>query len=286
MIKLLYGDEPYLIEKEIERVTSQLSTPELNLKKTEAWDDNLPLFLKTYPFVDAKKVVVVDVDALKALDTPSFIKYLDEPSKFGDLLIRVRNYDARLKVGKELDKRGFTLKCEKLKSSKEVSAFILGLIKRGNGRITQDALDEIVRRENYLEAEISLFNIENDVLSMLSVNPDITLPLVKNMVVMHEVENAFAICSMIANKNVSALMTQAAIIDGNDAIKILSLVMREYRLAWKANVLNGSPSKVFNLSKEDSFAGLKKCQDYIDGIKIGRIDSSLALKMAFLELVG
>ena len=80
-------------------------------------------------------------------------------------------------------------------------------------------------------------------------------------------------------------MTQAAIIESNDAIKILSLVMREYRLAWKAKMLKGQPSRVFDLTLENAFSGLKKCQSYIDGIKNGSVDSSLALKMAFLELI-
>lgn len=287
MIKVVYGDEPYLIELEKHRLLESLDCPELNLLRAEEWSDDITMFLRTYPIMDSRKVCILDIEKVGAIDCESFWEYMDSPSAHGELFIRCRSFDTRTKVAKALEKRKATLKCAKLDSNDKVSNFILGFIERAGGRICKEALDEIIKRENYIEADINLFNICNDLSSMLSVQSDIDLELVKKFVKTNEVKNAFAITSMIVKGDISSLYKQADLISESEAIGIIALIMREFRIGWKSKVLGSSAGRISvgHLPEDKLYRGLSVCQRFVDGIKNGTVPSELALKLCFIELV-
>jgi len=163
--------------------------------------------------------------------------------------------------------------------------YVLYEVNSLSGKITQDALNELLRRENYLEAEITLLDVVSDLCMLTSINKELTLSLVKEYVRENKVDNCFAIASMILSKNVKGLKNEADLTPKGEEIKVLSLLMREYRLAWKNHLSKVSGRVLFKeLPIGKCLDGLKICMESIDSIKNGSIPAENVLFITFSKL--
>lgn len=287
MIGIYYGNEPYLIQIEKNKYVKGIQNPEMNLIKGTSMTEDILDFLYTYPIMDKRRIAILDIDSLSQLDCKEFKHYIKEPSDFSDLFIIVRSLDNRTKFAKELGKCGLLHECKKLNNASDVINYLLPVIKHAGGRITEDAMKEFMARENYLEADINLLHMVNDLNSLLTIDKDITLPMVTTYIRKNEVENCFAIAKMISDKNFSDLKRQSELINSSDIIGVLSLLLREYRIAWKLHAIDGFKAKyaVFKDKPIDEiFQGLVICQDAIDSIKTGRMPSDELLHITLMKL--
>lgn len=287
MIGIYYGNEPYLIQIEKHKLMRKIQNPEMNLIHSSSMTEDIVGFLNTFPIMDERRLAVLDIDVLSQLDTADFRSYLENPADSSDLFIMVRSFDMRTKFAKELSKKKLLHECKKLSDINSVVNYLLPVIKNAGGRITEAAMQEFMTRENYLEADINLLNVINDLKSLLTIDKDITLPMVKTYIKSNEVENCFALAKMIANQDFVGLKKQSELISGSDSIGVLSLLMREYRIAWKLKVINGFQAKyaVFrNLSLEALFQGIDICQKAIDSIKRGAMPADEILNITFMQL--
>lgn len=288
MIKIVYGNEPYLIEQIKSSLGKSLKNPDMNRLKAQAFSDEVYDFLTTYPILDDKRVVLLDIDTLSVLDNALFKSYLDKPSAFSDLLIEVRNYDARMKLANELKKQGLVKKCNKLENKEDLEVSILKIIAGLGGRITVDAYNELIQRENYLESDVNLFNILNDLKGILSISRDITKELVLAYVKDHAVEEPFSISKLLLRKDIAGLRRQINLISSDNAIQIISLLLREYRIAWKVQMglpVSAKYVSMKSLSHAKVWCGLAICQNAVDSIKKGALPSDQALQITLLKLL-
>lgn len=288
MIKIVYGNEPYLIEQIKSSLGKSLKNPDMNRLKAQAFSDEVYDFLTTYPILDDKRVVLLDIDTLSVLDNALFKSYLDKPSAFSDLLIEVRNYDARMKLANELKKQGLVKKCNKLENKEDLEVSILKIIAGLGGRITVDAYNELIQRENYLESDVNLFNILNDLKGILSISRDITKELVLAYVKDHAVEEPFSISKLLLRKDIAGLRRQINLISSDNAIQIISLLLREYRIAWKVQMglpVSARYVSMKSLSHAKVWCGLAICQNAVDSIKKGSLPSDQALQITLLKLL-
>lgn len=289
MIGIYYGNEPYLIQIEKHRLMRKIQNPEMNLIHSSSMTEDIVGFLNTFPIMDERRLAVLDLDVLSQLDTADFRSYLENPSDSADLFIIVRNFDMRTKFAKELSKKELLHECKKLSDINSVVNYLLPVIKNAGGRITEAAMQEFMARENYLDADINLLNVINDLKGLLTIDKDITLSMVKTYIHANEVENCYALAKMIACKDFVGLKKQSELISGDDTIGVLSLLLREYRIAWKLKVINGFHTKyaVFrNLSLETVYQGMVICQKAIDSIKRGAMPADEVLNITFMQLAG
>lgn len=289
MIGIYYGNEPYLIQLEKSRYIKNIKNPEMNLIYSSVVTADIFGFLNTFPIMDERRLAVLDLDVLSQLDTADFREYMENPAESSDLFIMIRNPDLRTKFAKELGKRKLLHECKKLSDMNSVVNYILLVIKKAGGRITESAMKEFMTRENYLEAtKVNLLNIINDLKGLLTIDKDITLAMVTTYIRSNEVENRFEIAKMIADHDLSRLRKQSDLITGTDSvIAVLSLVLWNYRIAWKSKVIDDFRAKyvVFNNMPLDTiYKGLEICQNAIDSVKQGAVPTDEILNITFMQL--
>lgn len=289
MIGIYYGNEPYLIQLEKCKYIKNIKNPEMNLIYSSVVTADIFGFLNTFPIMDERRLAVLDLDVLSQLDTADFREYMENPAEFSDLFIMIRNPDLRTKFAKELGKRKLLHECKKLSDMNSVVNYILPVIKKAGGRITESAMKEFMTRENYLEAtKVNLLNIINDLKGLLTIDKDITLAMVTTYIRSNEVENRFEIAKMIADHDLSRLRKQSDLITGTDSvIAVLSLVLWNYRIAWKSKVIDDFRAKyvVFNNMPLDTiYKGLEICQNAIDSVKQGAVPTDEILNITFMQL--
>ena len=88
MVKVLYGNEPYVIMKRKSKIIDALQNKQMNLQKYEGkFDMDVYNSCLEYPFLEDKRVVLLEVETIKDLDTPLFLEYIEKPTASTDLLI-------------------------------------------------------------------------------------------------------------------------------------------------------------------------------------------------------
>mgnify|MGYP003293039412 CR=1 FL=1 len=292
MIKFLYGNEPYLIARTKEELVSSLSMPEMNLFCSNSWNGEIREALATLPFVDDKRVVVLDLDRPSSLDCESFKEYLKKPSATSDLLIILREVDFRTKFCSELKKSGLITMCDKFKDEGTLTREIGLYLKQQGASMDKDALSIFICRENYFEVpEVNFFNIKNDLDMLISINKSISKGMVEQFVPDNATVNDFALAKLIASKDVVAVRKHINMVPESDTMRILALLLREYRIAFKALYFNESEIGVRfvslkgKLSKTQLLNSIRICTDAMEDIKSGKLSCSYALKVVTGKLL-
>lgn len=129
----------------------------------------------------------------------------------------------------------------------------------------------------------------------LCCSKSITLDDVKKLVVNNESENVFSLIQLIMNQQYNEIYHQADLImqgQSNNAINVLSLLLRNYRLAYKMRICNCSlkdigvygNSYVPQLSAEVCSKSMDIIDDAIRKIKTGYYQQEIALKVVLAKL--
>jgi len=291
MIQVLYGDEPYGIEKRKKKVISGLSTPQMNFEMRQGkFDIDMQTACLTYPFLDDRKVILLDVESLKALDTKEFKDYLKAPNKTTDLIIIVRNVDQRLKMFKALKEANLLVPCMKLKSEKELTTVLCAEIKSRGGQITGNAMNEFLKRLNYSKEGVNLLYAVGFIETLININKDIDEGMVKRYMPSNEEANEFWLSSLIKARDADNLYKQLSLIPNDEDIKVLSLLLKDYRVAYKLKYFGekevGTARTEFaELSKEMLNKAMNVITEGIYAIKSGYLPKEHALKSVCSQLL-
>ena len=184
--------------------------------------------------MEERRAVILEIDSLGALDTPSFWGYCDSPSEYTDLLIVARNVDKRTNIYKTLEKKGLMNPCMKLKSESDLKKVIAYELKKRSAQIKLDAVDLFIKKMNYFDNEdINLLNVVGYLDACTCVSSIITVDIVERVCPSFEEANVFALTSLIREHNAQELYKQVTIITGKDAIRVLSLLLKDFRVAYK-----------------------------------------------------
>ena len=268
-----------------------VSEKDFNLSIHEIFDENVYELCTTYPIFEDTRVVFLDLDKLSLLDNEYFRAFKKSPTEFTQLLILCRTIDKNSKFAKELKKEGLLVEIQKLKEEYELKNFILNFLKEHDGFMEPAALKEFIRRENYFEHDaVNLISVTNDLTAMLSLDKNITLNMVTDMVKDMTKENVFSLAKLLERGDVIGLRKELALISPDKAILTLSLLLREYRIAYKASFAPLSDigvkySTLRKLPKKHLLYGMDVCTTMIEDIKTGRVADYLALQMAIGQLI-
>ena len=291
MIKIIFGDEPYFISQIKNETFDMIAEKDFNLSMHEVFDEDVFTLCNTFPFMEEKRVVFIDLDKLSLLNNELFRAYKKAPSEFTELLVLCREVDKTTKFAKELKKEGLLLEVTKLKEDYELKKFIQYFVTKANGTISSDALKEFMCRENYFENDATnLVSITNDLTALLSVSNEITTSIVKDMVKDMAKENRFALARLIEKKDAKGLKKEISLISPNNAIPTLSLLLREYRIAYKALYAPFSEIGIKfvtfkHMPKDQLIHGMKVCTSLVEDIKNGKVAEAVALQLAVAQLL-
>lgn len=243
MIVLLCGNEPYLINHYKRAYAENLSFKEMNLFRTEEFTQEVYELCQQYPIIDSKRVVYLTLDELK--ETDLLDEYFKSPVVTTDLIITAQNIDKRTKIYKKLQSMNSVLEYNKL-TEKMLSSFILSIIKKNNGSITEKGFEKLVGRINYFRDDnCNLYTVKTYVEQLLYAGNAITPELVDMVIEKTIDEQIFVLSNYLVEKDSFHLfeLIDHLIQNKESPIGILSLLLRNFRLAYKISISSGDSKK-------------------------------------------
>ena len=292
MVKVLYGNEPYVIMKRKSKIIDALQNKQMNLQKYEGkFDMDVYNSCLEYPFLEDKRVVLLEVETIKDLDTPLFLEYIEKPVASTDLLIICKSVDRKLKIYKKLSSLEIIVPCDKLDNETLKKAIQCEIVKKG-GQIQEIALAELIKRLNYEnEPSVNMLSIVGYIENMLAVDKGITLEMVQKYVPKYEEANVFGLSKLLLAESSAELLREIEMVDPDESIKTLSLLLRDFRIAYKLKFFDKK-----EVSDKSAFTSFSKCStdtivecmqtitDTIGDVKAGRTTNQQALKLACIKL--
>ena len=287
MISIVYGDEPYGIDVKKRKIEEMIKMPSMNLAFF-AGEFNLDVLnaCNTFPFVDDKRGVFLDIDSLKALDNKLFRDYCESPADFTELLIIVKDVDQRTKLFKSFKEQGLMFPCMKLKDLSEYKKVIAYELKKRNSSMLDDAAELFIKKMNYFNNDsVNLLNVVGYLDACSSISTTITKDIVDSVCPSFEEANIFLLTSLIKDRNATELYRQIKMIPAKDSIGIMSLLLKDFRVAYKLKAFDESAVT----TKRTSFSSFPKellCEcmeiltEVISGVKKGTYTEDTALLTA------
>lgn len=294
MLCVLYGDEPYKIDYYKRKATEGVDNPAVNVSSYEGeFTEEVLAVCNTFPFFSSKRVVFLDCLSLSGLKG-AFEKYLKAPSATTDLVVVCDKVDKRTKVFKELDRQGVLKACDKVKDPAELEKLLLRECVSSGAKITSPAIKEFMRRINYFEVEdMTLLSAVSYLRNVSDYsNGEITEESVRECVPEFKALDIYGLSGMIRKGDMKGLMTQASLISREDAIRTASLILRDFRIAYKLSM--GFTLRDVGAFKEPAFAGADRAflsravsfiTDEIAGVKDGTVRAESLLQEIFNRLV-
>lgn len=285
MIQLLYGNEPYYIDRKREKMLAQIENPEVNVKHSDSFTEDVMDYLHASSFFGGKKLVIITVEELKeSCMSKMYLEYLKEISPVNDLLIIARKVDERGTYFKATKKAGIVTRCDKLKDMGKVDQILLLEIGRLGANITANAFAELKKRMNYMENDdVNLCMMTNALKNLADASKTITPDLVRAIVPDCSTDNVFALADLIRKGDYKNARKQTnLLLEADNAMGTLAVLLREFRIAYKSTMVPlkdiGIRFATFRtLSEMESYEGLRICQQGMDDIKAGILSDESAL---------
>ena len=240
---LLYGDEPYLVERAVKRLLERAVDPgfrDFNLNVfygNEVKGDEVFGAAQTLPMFATLRVVLVKKGGdLSAGAMETLISYLQDPSPSTCLVLQAEKIDGRKKFFAEFKKRGELVEFKRPYESQ------LGPYVRDEVRAAGKKIDAAA-------AELLAFLVGNNLQELVSQIEKLCLYCgkkeligvteVKAIVSDTKVENVFEFTDALGGKDLgrSLTMLTSLLQDGEVPIRILGAVARHYRQLWQVREL-------------------------------------------------
>lgn len=287
---LVYGDEPFLIDKFRKKLSSKVKIPEMNLLDTDVFEEEEQRFLSQYPMFGDKKILIYRAKSLK--ECTEILEYLSTKGNSTDVYFFPQSVDKRSKAYKMFKKEEIVLH-NKL-AQDVLDRTIQQFIKKVGCEINTDAYRLLLELLNYYSEETNLYDVQH-ALDRICGSKTITKDIVESTVMDHGTENIFHLIHLIMRKQYKEMYRQADLIlrgQSNNVIGVLSLLLRSYRLSYKMQSCNCS-LKALNVSYNTFVPKLtateaNQAMNIIDQaimkIKSGYYSAEIAFKITLAKL--
>lgn len=234
MVKLICGEETYLLDKTVEADIADIEMPEMNVTR---YDDEydckaVERICFTEPFFADRRVVILRLPELKADDELKKLVTKITDAEDVAFIIAADKADKRSALYKAFKKS--VVECSKPDANK-VYDLVRRVVEKEGCRAEREAVEEMVKRLNYYEdSAINLYSVIGCA-RQLSQSGDVTLSLVRAMLPESTAGKAWNLLRLICEKRMTeAFSLLNYLLDsGESAIGVLSLILRGFRLAWK-----------------------------------------------------
>lgn len=284
MITLIVGNEPYLLEKEEKKIRAFLGEVSEFIQTFEEWKKEVKEAMLQHSFFAERTTVFLKLEKLGASE--GLFAYLKSPIETCDFYIFATKVDKGTKVFKELKKNHRIVVCDKLKK-KEGLDFIDSFLKgQGLSPMDQSVKEYFLTRVRYETVdECSLYTIQTLLTQMSFVAEGVITKKEVDLFVSPPLEDkVYLLSSYLIKKDGVMLMKSAQdlLLQKESVIAMLSLLLRSYRLAYKASLLDcsvkekeiriGVPAYQYSGLRgtpESFFQGMKLLQGAVNDIKGG-----------------
>ena len=312
---LIYGDEEYLIKKELNNIIDKSDVIEDNIIKYNLDEVNVSNALEEASMIsmfDSKKIVICEGcnfltgENKKEVnhDIESLTKYINNPFEDVYLIFVVRNpkLDERKKIVKELKKCSKVIECKK-QESHNLNNYIYEYFKNNSYNIDMANVRLIIDKVKY-----DLANIINECDKLMNYkinNKNITKEDVENVIRDNIEDNIFSLTNSIMEKSVgkSIKIYKDLLLMGEEPIKLIVMIANQFRLILQvklmikngykqndmASVIGEHPYRVklamsSNYSEDELIKNIKKLSDLDYDIKSGNIDKNFGLELFLLNI--
>lgn len=247
-VYLFYGTEKFLMDNCLEKLKAKLLPPgfeDFNFDKVDGEKMSISQIIdlaNTMPVMAEKRVVVVDnavyfatvKNAESKFDEGPLLEYLTNPNVGCCLIFQVLGKaDKRKKIYKAVAEKGKTVEFAGLTGT-NLERRVEDFLKEKGKRIEPQAYNYIA-----LLAGEGLAVMENELEKLLLYSQDssvITLPMVQEIITKNSEINVFNLIDSIAEKRGKKALEllQTSLTMGEAPMKLLSLLVRQYRLILAA----------------------------------------------------
>lgn len=234
MIQFLTGNEPLLINEYKRSVIKDLENVDFNyLHSSNCGPDEIQ-YAFAQPFFSDRKVLALTLTDLSEAEEMS--TYFESPAETTYLLITSSKVDKRGKIYKLFKNNGWIKEFDKVDVSR-LRQYILSIIKKYGGAITEDAFSLLLKRLNYQNDEnCNLYTVRTRVKEVLFFNSEITVDVVNAILDKTIDEDIFALSNhLLKGDRLEVFSLVQHLLDKKEQpIAILSLLLRNFRVALKA----------------------------------------------------
>lgn len=290
---LLYGDEPYLVERAVKRLLERAVDPgfrDFNLNVfygNECKGEEVFSAAQTLPMFAPLRVVLVKKGGeLTAAAMEVLLPYLQDPSPTTCLLLQAEKVDGRKKFFAEFKKRGEQVEYKRPYEN-QLGPYVREEVRLAGKRIEAQA------------AELLAYLVGNNLQELVSQIEKLCLYCgkkevigvadVKAIVSDTKVENVFEFTDALGCKDLGKSLTMLTSLfsDGEAALRILGAVARHFRQLWQVRELLDRKVPQAELAKASGINPyfLKKVVDQARNYRVSELravfEGMLALDLAF-----
>lgn len=242
MILLVYGDR-YLYDMHIKKETAKLETPEVNAVYAQEWDDSLYIQCISAPFLEEKKIVVIQMQNLKpGTKQKSLMEYIRRPSGHTDLYLCVRHLDRRSEIYKALSKNGCVMEFPKASAG--------NVYKSVKKRLVQKyaySPEEVDRHRDILTQRLQGYQYEEGYdlyqvmkyVDMIGSAGQIDRKTIEYSIPETFMQKSYELSKLLLSGRNPEMMQLASRLvkeNGENRIGLLSLVLSQIRICYKASL--------------------------------------------------
>ena len=289
MLKVLYGAEPYLVNEKVREITKDID--DMNVAHFDELTSAVFQTAQQYPFLASRQAIVVDIDKLGACEELLSAKI----PEFTDFIVCPKVVDERTKVFKALKKAGCVDECKKMDLQSLKKAIREKVSERGCS-ISDEMIENFVQHIGYfVDENVSLYTI-NIALKQLcfgtvEISMDDIVALVPRSVNVKMWELSTVLMDLDAKKLYQ--MAEHLLDEKESGIGMLSLLLRSFRLAYKATLCKrmnlreneiakklGVPAYQYKSAMRFSPEQISKALDLLQG-GVNRIKSGIPERVVF-----
>lgn len=238
MLSIWFGNEPYLMKNEIDRKYTETECPEMNFFRGELNDTNYSACFMGAMFAEQRVLILSS-----AIKNPLLEALVDSDTDNDISVIITDDIDRRLSVYKKAEKKKLLREFGRL-GTKEFDSFCRELL--ANTVISQEAYGYLLRRMAYGKREnCDLYTIKAW-LGQISSAPQLDEKLIDHIIPEYTEDDVFRLFSLLAAKDGGQyfrLLDSLLEGDPKSGINILSVLLRNFRIAYKAAVAGNSAEK-------------------------------------------
>lgn len=250
------------------------------------------------------KTIWLELEQLDA--NKDFEKELSKSDEWlNDLIITVPAPHIKLKVYKKLIRCGEHFTFNKLEG-KDLKTYVLRGLKVLNASMTEEAYQLFIKRSCYYEkAEITLYTISIQLKQLAYAESNITVNTVEAIIPKFLDEDMMKLSTLLFCKDKKGFMDLVVdlILTKHEPISMLGLLLRSFRIAYKANLYRDRKEEelcellnisswqmstfrdVRNLSDQQILDCIRILEDAATDIKMGRKAGPVAFQIAMGKLV-
>ena len=249
MILLVYGDR-YLYDMHIKKEAARLETPEVNAVYAEEWSDELYMQCISAPFLEEKKIVVVQLQNPGAgTKQKSLTEYIHSPSEHTDLYLCMQHLDKRSGVYKILSKKGCVMEFPKASMSD-----VYRSVKKRLVRKYSFSPEEVDRHRDVLTQRLQGYQYEEDYdlyrvmkyVDMLGNAGQLDREAVEYFIPETFTQKSYELSKlMLSGKKTEMIRLASRLVRENDEnrIGLLSLVLSQIRICYKEGLFPEMPRR-------------------------------------------